>query len=153
MRASAPEISFSLRMDDFKIRPIMSLLHLIHKNVIIKFADAGKSQFNPEASYAFRLTGVDAMGFLQVQALRAGNPVAPETDAEPYWINKDLVREIHEVDLATVTGNDRYYTGVVEKAKPEPKADSVQREIAPQLPKAKKAPTKPPDGAEADASF
>lgn len=74
----------------------MSLLHLIHKSVLIKFTDAAKNQFNPEISYVFRLTGVDAMGFLQIQDLQ------PEVPSEPYWINKDLVREIHEYDLAKV---------------------------------------------------
>jgi hypothetical protein len=75
----------------------MSLLHLVHKNVVIKFVDAAKPQFNSESSYAFRLTGVDGMGFLQIQDLKpdAGH----ETSAEPYWINKDLVREIHELDM------------------------------------------------------
>jgi len=35
---------------------IMSLLHLVHKFVVIKFAEAARDQFNPEVSYAFRLT-------------------------------------------------------------------------------------------------
>ena len=74
----------------------MSLLHLVHKNVVIKFADAAKNQFNPETSYTFRLTGVDAMGFLQIQELKPGGS---EAASESYWINKDLVREIHELDL------------------------------------------------------
>ena len=78
----------------------MSLLHLVHKSVIIKFADVAKNQFNPEVSYTFRLTGVDAMGFLQIQELKPGNLAGHETASEPYWINKDLVREIREVDLS-----------------------------------------------------
>jgi hypothetical protein len=78
----------------------MSLLHLVHKNVLIKFADAARDQFNPEVPHIFQLSGVDAMGFLQIQELKPGNPAGHETASEPYWINKDLVREIHEVDLA-----------------------------------------------------
>ena len=80
----------------------MSLLHLVHKNVIIKFADAARNQFDPEASHVFRLTGVDAMGFLQIQDLKPGGHAGHEAASEPYWINKDLVREIHELDLAKV---------------------------------------------------
>ena len=76
----------------------MSLLHLVHRSVVIKFTDAAKSQF-PEPSYIFRLTGVDAMGFLQIQALNQGSAAGQETLEQPYWINKDFVREIHEVDL------------------------------------------------------
>ncbi len=90
----------------------MSLLHLVHKNVVIKFAASASPQFNSEASYAFRLAGVDAMGFLQIQDLKpdAGH----ETSAEPYWINKDLVREIHELDLAKVKETVQY-TGPASK--------------------------------------
>jgi hypothetical protein len=117
----------------------MSLLHLVHKNVVIKFTDVAKNQFDPAASYAFRLTGVDGMGFLQVQALRAGES-APETDGNAYWINKDLVREIYEVDLATAPGTI-IYTGEAAKpkaeVKPEPTVDAAPREVAPKLPKAK----------------
>jgi hypothetical protein len=91
----------------------MSLLHFVHKNVVIKFGDAAKNQFNPEASYAFRLTGVDAMGFLQIQALKPGGH---EVDADPYWINKDLVREIHELHLAKEK-ETLLYTG--QASKPE----------------------------------
>ena len=125
----------------------MSLLHLVHKNVIIKFSDAVKSPFNPESSYAFRLTGVDGMGFLQIQALKPGNPTAPVTDGEAYWVNKDLVRELHEVDLATVTGRI-VYTGEAVKpkvepkieAKPEPKVDAAPAPSPTKLPKAKTPP-------------
>ncbi len=114
----------------------MSLLHLVHRSVIIKFSDAAKTQFNPEASYAFRLTGVDAMGFLQVQAFRPGNPSAPETDGDAYWINKDLVREIHDVDLATVKGTI-LYTGEASKPKVEPKAEPIPQDVVTKLPKSK----------------
>ena len=82
----------------------MSLLNLVHKNVIIKFADAAKNQFNPEASYIFRLAGVDGMGFLLIQDLKPGSDAGHETASEPYWINKDLVREIHELNLANGKG-------------------------------------------------
>jgi hypothetical protein len=82
----------------------MSLFHLIHKNVIIKFTDSAGSQFNPEASYGFRLTGVDGMGFLQLQELKASSPGEPETASEAYWINKDLVREIHEFSPTKTKG-------------------------------------------------
>jgi hypothetical protein len=91
----------------------MSLLHLVHKNVIIKFGDAAKSQF-PEASYVFRLTGVDAMGFLQIQAISPGSHGGHEAGSEPYWINKDLVREIHELDLTKVK-ETLHYTGTASK--------------------------------------
>lgn len=117
----------------------MSLLHLVHKNVIIKFADVTKSQFNPEARYAFRLTGVDAMGFLQIQDLRQNSQAGHETASEPYWINKDLVREIHEVDLAKVKG-PLHFTG--QAAKPQAEADSDQnhRELTPKVNKPKSPP-------------
>jgi len=88
----------------------MSLLHLVHKSVVIKFGDAAKSQF-PEASYVFRLTGVDAMGFLQIQGI---SPGSHETGSAPYWINKDLVREIHELDLTKVK-ETLHYTGTASK--------------------------------------
>jgi len=101
----------------------MSLLHLVHKTVAIKFTEPARNQFNPEVSYAFRLTGVDAMGFLQIQDLKPGGL---EDSAQPYWINKDLVREIREVDLAK-TKEPLHYTGKPEKpakskapAKPKP---------------------------------
>ena len=94
----------------------MSLLNLVHKNVIIKFADSAKNQFNPEARHVFHLTGVDAMGFLRVQGQEAAS--------EPYWINKDLVREIHELDLATLHNNG-------ETAKPHAQIDQVRREATP----------------------
>ncbi len=113
----------------------MSLLHLVHKNVVFKFSDAVR-KFNAESSYVFRLTGVDGMGFLQIQDLTQGTY---ETSGEPYWINKDLIREIHQVDLATAKGVI-LYTGKA-AAKPvveaKPEIDSAPREVAPKLPKAK----------------
>jgi hypothetical protein len=86
----------------------MSLLHLVHKNVAIKFADAAKPQFTSEASYAFRLTGVDAMGFLQIQDLKPDGD--HEVSSAPYWINKDLIREIHELDLSKT--KEIQFTGI-----------------------------------------
>ncbi len=106
----------------------MSLLHFVHKTVVIKFGDVAKSQFNSEASYAFRLTGVDAMGFLQIQALKPGGH---EVDAEPYWINKDLVREIHELNVAKEK-EPLLYTG--QATKPE-KAKLPGRQKAAAKPK------------------
>jgi hypothetical protein len=119
----------------------MSLLNLLHKNVIIKFADSTKSAFNPEASYVFRLTGVDAMGFLHIQNLKPGTDAEHEAAAEPYWINKDLIREMHELNLTNGKGT-LYYNGQATKpqaAKPEPKPqiDQVRRDLPPKLNKVK----------------
>jgi len=122
----------------------MSLLHLVHKNVIIKFADVAKNQYNPETAYAFRLTGVDGMGFLQIQDLKPSETETAEPASDAYWINKDIVRELHEVDLAT-TKTTVVYTGKVTKPAPaaetevkdESKIESAPREVAPKLPKAK----------------
>jgi hypothetical protein len=118
----------------------MSLLHLVHKNVVIKFADTAKNQFNPEAFYAFRLTGVDAMGFLQLQDLKPGAESGHETVSEPYWINKDFVRELHELDLAKV--KDLQYNGQSTKPHVEIPIEPVQREVTPKPAKAK-LPAKP----------
>jgi hypothetical protein len=110
----------------------MSLLHLVHKNVVIKFSDAAGNQFTPEASYVFRLTGVDAMGFLQIQDLKPpGGHAGPEAVSEPFWINKDLVREICELDLAKMKAS-LHYTGQstkLPKAKSpsKPKSDLKQK--------------------------
>jgi len=110
----------------------MSLLYLVQKNVVIKFSDAAKNQFNPDAFYAFRLTGVDAMGFLQLQDLKPAAPAGHETVAEPYWINKDFVREIHELDLAKV--KDLQYNGQSSKPQMELPVEQVD---APKPAKAK----------------
>jgi len=120
----------------------MSLLNLVHRNVIIKFTDAAKNQFNPEASYVFRLTGVDAMGFLHIQDLKPGSHATYETASEPYWINKDNIREIHDFDPAKVKGT-LLYNGHVAKPKAEaqtkadPQIDPVHREVTPKPAKAK----------------
>jgi hypothetical protein len=114
----------------------MSLLHLVHKSVTIKFADAAKNQFNPETPYTFRLTGVDAMGFLQIQDVKPASLAGREATAEPYWINKDLVREIHELDLAkvkeTLPGN-----GQTTKPQAQTQIDQVRREVTPKPDKTK----------------
>jgi hypothetical protein len=122
----------------------MSLLHLVHKNVIIKFADVAKNQYNPQTAYAFRLTGVDGMGFLQIQDLKPSETEIAEPASDAYWINKDIIREIQEVDLAT-TKVVVVYTGKATKPAPvaateekaEAKIESAPREVAPKLPKAK----------------
>ena len=98
----------------------MSLLHLVHKSVVIKFSDTAGEKFNPDVSYVFRLTGVDAMGFLQIQDLKPGGH---EPVSEPYWINKDLIREIQEFDSVKVR-KGLHYTG--QPAKPVKKAPGRQ---------------------------
>jgi hypothetical protein len=102
----------------------MSLLNLIHQSVVLKFTEAAKPQFEPGTGYVFRLGGVDGMGFLQLQELRPGPNDEHEPMSEPYWINKDLVREIH--DYASYLGKDTLkFTGHVAKPtlpKPSKKA-------------------------------
>ena len=105
----------------------MSLLNLVDKNVIIKFADAAQNQFNPETSLVFRLAGVDAMGFLLIQGLKPGGH---EAACDPYWINKDLVREIHEL-------------GETAKPQAQPQLDLVRREATPKPNKTKLPKQKP----------
>jgi hypothetical protein len=115
----------------------MSLLNLVHKNVIIKFADAAKNQFNPEASYVFRLTGVDAMGFLHIQDSKPGSHAGQyEAASEPYWINKDLIREIHELDLAKVK-ETLPANGETTKPQAQTQIDPVRREVTPKPAKTK----------------
>jgi hypothetical protein len=98
-----------------RITVTMSLLHLVHRNIVIKFTDAANTKFNPASSYVFRLIGVDAMGFLQIQDLAASDSQAgPEPTSAAYWINKDLVREIHEFELAK-SKETLTYTGVAIK--------------------------------------
>ena len=119
----------------------MSLLHLVHRNVVIKFADAAKNQFNPEAYYAFRLIGVDAMGFLQLQDLKPTAPAAGhETASEPYWLNKDFISEIHELDLTKV--KDLQYNGQSSKPVLELPTEEIICEVPPKPAKAK-LPAKP----------
>jgi hypothetical protein len=110
----------------------MSLLNLLHQSVVLKFTDAAKPKFDSTTGYVFLLVGVDAMGFLQVQDLCVGPNEEHEPMSEPYWINKDLVKEIHE--YISATGKDTLkFTGVrvppAKAAAPKPK----------RLPKAKPA--------------
>jgi len=113
----------------------MSLFNLVHKSVVIKFSDAAKDQFKPEASYPFRLVGVDAMGFLQIQNLKRGAHGEHEAASEAYWINKDLVREIHELDLAKHKGSLSYVSST--KAKAATPGDSAPPAAAPKVEKVK----------------
>jgi hypothetical protein len=93
----------------------MSLLHLVHQSVSIKFSEAAKDKFSPGVPYLFRLTGVDAMGFLQIQEIKENAP-------EPVWINKDLVLELQPFDPAKAAKP--------EKAKlPKAKAPSKQKAV------------------------
>ena len=82
----------------------MSLLNLLHQSVVLKFAEAAKPEYEPGTGYVFRLVGVDAMGFLQLQDLRLTASEEHETISEPYWINKDLVLAIH--DYVSAVGKD-----------------------------------------------
>jgi hypothetical protein len=118
----------------------MSLLHLVHKSVVIKFTDTAKNQFNPDAFYGFRLIGVDAMGFLQLQDLKPGTHAGHDAASEPYWINKDFVREIHELDLAKVKDlryNSQSSKPQIEVPKIETPIEPVHREVTPKPAKAK----------------
>jgi hypothetical protein len=116
----------------------MSLLNLVYKNVVIKFTDAAKSQFTSEV---FRLTAVDGMGFLQIQDLKPGVHSGHETASEPYWINKDLIREIHEFDASKVKETARE-NGQGAKPKVEATVDQIRREVTPK-PAKPKLPAKP----------
>jgi hypothetical protein len=71
---------------------------------VLKFTDAAKPQYDPGTGYVFRLVGVDAMGFLQLQDLRLNANEEHEPISEPYWINKDLVLAIH--DYVSARGKD-----------------------------------------------
>jgi hypothetical protein len=103
----------------------MSLLHLVHRNIVIKFSET--THFKPEALYAFRLTGVDGMGFLQIQDLNSAHDVT----SEPYWVNKDLVREIHEIDLAKTKLPILFLGKVVEAAPVETASEPTEPETTP----------------------
>jgi len=94
----------------------MSLLHLIHQSVSIKFNEAAKDKFSPGVPYLFRLTGVDAMGFLQIQELKDDAP-------DPVWINKDIVIEIQAFDPAKAPKPEK--TKLPPKPKAAPKAKAV----------------------------
>ena len=117
----------------------MSLLNLINQSVVIHFTDAAKPPFDSATGFVFRLTGVDGMGFLQLQDLRIGPDLEHETISEPHWINKDLVREIHE--YASATGKDALkFTGeAAEPNAPKPSADSIKRDNSSKAAKGKTA--------------
>jgi hypothetical protein len=96
----------------------MSLLNLLHQSVVLKFAEAAKPEYEPGTGYVFRLVGVDAMGFLQLQDLRLAADEEHETISEPYWINKDLVLAIH--DYVSAVGKDSLkFSGGVAALKPK----------------------------------
>ena len=82
----------------------MSLLHLVNQSVVLQFTESAKPHFESGTGYVFRLVGVDAMGFLQLQDLRLSEDEEHETISEPYWINKDLVLAIH--DYVSARGKD-----------------------------------------------
>ena len=99
----------------------MSLFNLTHKSVVVKFSDSAAPKFDSSAAYVFRLTGVDAMGFLEIQDLKPGKDGVQETVGEPYWINKDLVLELFEFKPETAKTNLRF-GGQPPKAAAKPKA-------------------------------
>jgi hypothetical protein len=99
----------------------MSLFNLTHKNVVVKFGDSAAPKFDSTASYVFHLTGVDGMGFLEIQDLKPGKDGVHEAVGEPYWINKDLIVELFELKPETAKSNLRF-TGQPAKAAPKPKA-------------------------------
>jgi hypothetical protein len=96
----------------------MSLFNLIHKSVVLKFAEAAKPQFDPSTAYVFRLTAVDGMGFLEIQEVRLTTDGAHETTGAPFWVNKDLVLELHEHSEDKVFANLRFSGPTVKAAKP-----------------------------------
>jgi hypothetical protein len=100
----------------------MSLLNLLHQSVVLKFTEAAKPQYDPGTGYVFRLVGVDAMGFLQLQDLRLTAEEEHETISEPYWINKDLVLALY--DYASASGKDalKFSGGKAAPAAPKPAA-------------------------------
>lgn len=115
----------------------MSLFNLTHKSVVLKFGECAKPQFDPTATYIFRLTGVDGMGFLEIQEVRLGADGLHETTGDPFWINKDLVLAIHEFSESKVFENLRFSGPPVVtkaartarmKAGPKSKASAAQAE-------------------------
>jgi len=118
----------------------MSLLNLVHQSVVLKFTESAKPHFDTTTGYVFRLVGVDGMGFLQLQDLRPTPDDEHETISEPYWINKDLIREIHE--YASATGKDTLkFTGEMAKPSAAKAAANALRDIAPKPAKKPKAKT------------
>lgn len=121
----------------------MSLLHLVHQSVAIKFTDSAKDQFDPAVAYAFRLTGVDAMGFLQLQELRLGAEGLHEVSSEPFWINKDFIRDLREFQHVKNKESVRFI-GLPAKTEPaKAAADALRRDVTPKPATKTKAATKP----------
>jgi hypothetical protein len=120
LQASEPRKGFPDFGARRKLARIMSLLNLLHQSVVLKFSDAAQPQYDSTTCYVFRLEGVDAMGFLQLQELRLAPNEEHETIAEPFWINKDLVKEIH--DYVSATGKDalKFSGGKAEAAPVKP---------------------------------
>ena len=116
----------------------MSLFNLIHKSVVFKFTDSAQDRFDPKASYVFRLTAVDGMGFLEIQDLKLGLDGAHETTGTPFWINKDLVREMREFQPETAKGS--LFTG--QPAKLAQKTTDQASRVATPKPAKAKAPAK-----------
>ena len=113
----------------------MSLLNLLHQSVVLKFTEAAKPSYDSTTGYVFRLVGVDGMGFLQLQDVRAGENDEHEAISEPYWINKDLVKEIH--DYVSATGKDalKFSGGASAVPKPAPAANAAPKAAAKRAPK------------------
>ena len=121
----------------------MSLLHLVQQSVAIKFTESAKDQFDPSIAYAFRLTGVDAMGFLQLQELRLGAEGVHEVSSEPFWINKDFIRDLREFQHVKNKESVRFI-GLAPKPEPaKAAADALRREVTPPKPAKAKAGAKP----------
>lgn len=133
MQASEPRKGFPGFPPARKIGLTMSLLNLLHQSVVLKFAESAKPQFDPATGYVFRLVGVDGMGFLQLQDVRLTANDEHETLSEPYWINKDLVREIREYASATGKDSLKFSAGTA------PSAVLNNREVTPKPAAKKKA--------------
>ncbi len=102
----------------------MSLFNLIHKSVVIKFADGAAPKFDSTTPYVFRLTAVDGMGFLEIQNLKLGVEGSHEPTSEPYWINKDIVLELHEFKPETDKGSIKFSGQPVKAVKAKAPAKS-----------------------------
>jgi len=97
----------------------MSLFNLIHKSVVIKFGDCAAPKFDPTIPQVFRLTGVDGMGFVEIQNIKLGVEASHEPTSEPYWVNKDLIMELHEFKPGTDKGSLRFSGQPVKAVKPK----------------------------------
>jgi hypothetical protein len=95
----------------------MSLFNLIQQSVVVKFADSAKPLYDSSASLVYRLTGVDGMGFLELQQVRIGADGQHEGVGTPVWVNKDLVLELEAFGTGKTFPNLRF-SGPTLKAKP-----------------------------------